>query len=308
MRILVTGGLGYLGSQLLREIPKTIENAEIIIYDNMDRGNYQALMDLPPGDYRFVQGDIGDREALQQAMAGVDQVVHLAAVGNSPLSFDRPEAMERVNHYGTKAVVDLCVENRVKKLIYASTGSLYGSTEGPVAEDVPPNPKSLFEEAKLQGEREILRAAKGSGIKAVILRLATLYGYAPAVRFHTVLNKFIYRAAVGLPLAVYGDGSQRRPFLHVRDAAKAILIGLQDERLDDQVFNVGGENRSINELVELLKGYVEVKASTEGEILAHISYELDGSRLQELGFQPEYTVEEGIKELLKKFKGVCRVR
>ncbi len=138
--------------------------------------------------------------------------------------------------------------------------------------------------------------------------MATLYGYAPAVRFHTVLNKFIYRAAVGIPLTIYGDGSQRRPFLHVRDAAGAILIGLQDERLDYQVFNVGGENRSINELVELLKRHVEVKASTEGEILAHISYELDGSRLQELDFKPEYTVEEGIKELLKKFKGVCRVR
>ncbi|HIE55002.1 MAG TPA: hypothetical protein EYP90_07470 [Chromatiaceae bacterium] len=87
----------------------------------------------------------------------------------------------------------------------------------------------------------------------------------------------------------------------MKDAARAVLMGLQDERLDNETFNVVGANHSINELVELIRGYVEVEARTEGEILAHISYELDGSKLEALGFRPEYTVEDGIRELLEKF-------
>lgn len=302
MNILITGGAGYIGSQLIRDVAR-LNIEKVTILDNMSRECYHSLMDLPPQiEYEFIQGDIRDEETVQEAVKDADAVVHLAALTNAPESFERREETKEINYEGSMNLLESCIENHVKKLIFTSTTSVYGQTEGIVDETHVCNPMSPYAFYKLKAETELLQRTQE--IDIVALRLATVYGYAPGIRFHTVLNKFVFLACTGMPLTIYGTGEQKRPFLHVKDASNAIIFCIQREDLKNDVFNVVGCNASVNEIVQCIqKRCPGVKtANVNREILNQISYVVDSTKIQQVGFTAEHTIEEEIEDLMTRYE------
>jgi nucleoside-diphosphate-sugar epimerase len=315
VNILVTGGAGYIGSQLLHtlaaeQFPRV---RRIRVLDNMREEKFPSLMNLPDNvDYEFVLGDIREEDDIRRALGDdTDVVVHLAALCNANLSFERRDDTEEINYRGTLKVVDVARRApSVRRFIYASTTSVYGPTVEIVTEGSLCQPASPYAEFKLKAEGDVLGLSQDTGgrVRSTVLRFATAYGYAPGLRVHTVVNIFAFRAAVGAPLEVYGSGDQLRPFVHVADIARAIAFCMANDRTADEVFNVVGENASINDLLDLLRPrFPRLKVvHTDKEILNQISYEVDGSKLRALGFAPVFSLEEGIEEYARLYGSFTR--
>jgi UDP-glucose 4-epimerase len=315
VNILVTGGAGYIGSQLLHtlaadQFPRV---RRIRVLDNMREEKFPALMNLPGNvDYEFILGDIREENDIRMALGDdTDVVVHLAALCNANLSFERRDDTEEINYRGALKVVDVARRAlSVRRFIYASTTSVYGPTAGIVTEDSPCQPASPYAEFKLKAENDVLGLSQDTAgrVRPTVLRFATAYGYAPGLRVHTVVNIFAFRAAVGAPLEVYGSGDQVRPFVHVADIARAIAFCMAEDQAADQVFNVVGENASVNDLLDLLEPrFPRLKVvHTDKEILNQISYEVDGSKLRALGFAPAFSLEQGIDEYARLYGSFTR--
>lgn len=302
--IMVTGGTGYIGSQLIRDLgtDEQFKGNIIRIYDNLQRRNYQALMDLPStGRYQFVEGDILDRITLAEALQDVWAVVHLAAVVTTPISFDHPEWTQQVNHWGTATVVDEAVKAGVERFIYACSASVYGPG-GPFKESDQCRPVGPYSISKLQGEQALMESGQQRGLQATSLRLATTFGDAPGERFEAVANRFAYLAGVGKPLVVHGDGHQKRPLIHVRDASNAFRFCLANESTQGRILNVVTLNATVNDLVQAIH-HTLPNASvryTDQDVLTNVSFEVDGSQLESLGYCPEFTLEAGLKEIIQR--------
>lgn len=304
--ILITGGCGYLGSQLIRELARDsgLAGAIIRILDNMQGNNYSALMDLP-GDARcqFIEGDILDPTVLGLALQDVDVVVHLAAVERTPISLENPAWMEQVNHWGTARLVEACLEAGVEKIIYTSNTAVYGPG-GPFTEDDPCQPFGAYAQSKYRAEQSIV-ASKDRGLKPVILRMGTVYGYAPVMRFDAVANRFAYLAGTGRSLTVFGRGDQVRPFVNIRDACGAIIHCLAAvDKVNGQIFNVVNENASVLELVDVIVDILpDTKIRyTEQDVLTHISMDASNAKLINTGFTPQIPLDEGMTDLLSHFR------
>jgi UDP-glucose 4-epimerase len=315
VNILVTGGAGYIGSQLLHTLAATDFPGvrRVRVLDTMREEKFSSLMNLPDSvHYEFVLGDICNTEDIQAAIGDdTDVVIHLAALCNASLSFDRRAATEEINYFGTLKVVDAARQApSVRRLVYASTTSVYGPTMGIAEERSSCRPASPYAEFKLKAEADVLRLSQDTGgrLGSTVLRFATAYGFSPGLRVHTVVNIFAFRAAVGAPLEIYGSGNQLRPFVHVADIARAITFCLADDRTIDDLFNVVGENASVNDLLALLgPRFPNLRViHTDKEILNQISYEVDGSKLRALGFAPAFTLEEGIEEYARLYGSFTR--
>lgn len=304
--VLVTGGCGYLGSQLIRDLAgrQDLENVTVRILDNMQRGYYQALMGLPgDGAYQFVAGDLLDPAIMRLVLENVDAVVHLAAIVRTPMSFDRPTWVEQVNHWGTAHLLEYCLEAGVSRFIYASTTAVYGPG-GPFAETDPCRPQGAYAQSKRQAEQSIL-ATQERGLPTTVLRFGLIYGLAPVTRFDAVANRFAYLAGVHAPLTVYGSGEQRRSLIHVRDASNAVCFALAHPELaEGRILNVVDKNTSVLELVDairLIRPDIPVRF-TEQDIRTHLSFEAGNAALLGLGWRPQVTVEAGLAELVQQFR------
>ncbi len=302
--ILVTGGAGYIGSQLIRDLAMdpAYQGCTIRIYDNMQRGTYQALMDLPPFcHYQLVEGDVMDRYSLAEAMQGVWAVIHLAAIVKTPLSFDHPTWTHQVNHWGTVTVIDEAVRAGVERFIYACSASVYGPG-GPFRENDPCHPVGPYSTSKLQGEAALLGAGQQRGLRGTSLRFGTVFGYSPGARFDAFVNRMAYLAGVGKPIVVNGKGDQKRPILHVRDATAAILFCLSHPETIGKVYNAAAENVSILGVAEAIQAILPTaRVHFAGQdILTAMSFEVDSSELMRQGWMPQFSVEAGINEILQR--------
>ena len=304
--ILVTGGAGYIGSQLIRDIvlDPQFEGTTVRIYDSLRYKNFNGLMDLPvEGRYEFVEGDILDRLNLQRAMQDVVAVIHLAAIVTTPLSFDHPEWTEQINHWGTAAVVDCALRAGVTRMIYASSASVYGPG-GPFKETDPCRPIGPYATAKRKGEDEV-RQAEERGLKATIVRLGTTFGNAPAMRFDATANRFAYLAGVRRPMVIYGSGNQVRPLIHIRDASGVLRLSLSDPAFIGETVNAANCHPSINDIAEAMQRLVPDATTryTDQDILTEISFAVDVTKLKGMGFTPEVRLEEGLKEVVERWRG-----
>ncbi len=308
--ILVTGGCGYLGSQLIRDLAQDehLGAPTIRVLDNMQGGHYRSLMDLPAeGRYELIEGDILDPAAVRQALQGVDAVIHLAAVVSTPMGYSNPTWVEQVNHWGTARLTEACLAAGIKRFIFASSAAVYGPG-GPFGEDARCHPVGPYAQSKRRAEMTVEIAGQ-RGLHTTILRFGTLFGDAPAVRFEAVANRFAYLAGTGRPLTVYGSGEQKRPLVHVRDASSAVRFCLVNgEATYHRTFNVVGENASILYLVAAVRysrPRVQVRY-TEQDVLTHFNFEIDGSALSGAGpgWRPLLSIEAGMAELLARFKSI----
>lgn len=308
MSILVTGGTGYLGSRLIREIPDSpaFSGSTIRILDNFRQPRFHTLWDLPTyADYEFVEADIRDKEAVRAAMDGVDTVFHLAAVTNAPETFDIPEKTYEVNRDGALIVYEAARDAGAEEFVNVSTCSVYGSTEEEITEGFNCNPESPYGEAKLEAEQKMIDRYDGTmGLTA--LRLGTVYGWTKGMRFDTVVDKFSLLAATGQPLTVYkGAEDQRRPYLHVQDSVRSMIFAAASLG-DGEAYNVVGQNGRLQDVIDAIENrFPGVDISyTEAEQLNQLSYIVSDQKIQDRAFETCYTIDQGVTELADKFRAL----
>nr|ABQ75996.1 Nucleoside-diphosphate-sugar epimerase [uncultured haloarchaeon] len=306
MTVLVTGGLGYLGSRLIREIPDhpAFSGEKIRIMDNFRQPRFHAMYDLPSyADYDFVEGDIRDADDRAEALDAVDTVFHLAAITNAPETFDIPEKTWKVNHEAAVELYQDARESGVSEFVNAVTCSVYGTTEQKIEEDFDCEPESPYGEAKLAAEQEMFDLYTGE-MNLTGLRLGTVYGWTTGMRFDTVVDKFALLAAKREPLTVYrGAEQQQRPYLHVQDSVRSMLFA--SENLGNgEAYNVVGQNGRLQDVVDAIEKHfpnVEI-GYTEAEQLNQLSYIVSDEKIRSEGFETCYTLDQGVEELADKFR------
>lgn len=304
MKIVVTGGLGHIGSRLVRELPRFFESPDIVVVDNLSTQRYSSLFNLPAGArYRFIEGDVTAMD-LRGILAGADTVVHLAALTDAVASFEHPEAMERVNFAATKHVAEMCVQAGVP-LIHASSTSIYGTAKAEVDEDCGPEdivPQSPYAECKRREELLVENMCRAGGLKAITFRFGTIFGTSPGMRFHTAVNKFCWQAVMGKPLTVWKTAyDQRRPYLDLDDAVRAVVFAVERRLFDGRIYNAVTTNATVREVIDAIRSHLHDLTIdfVDSRIMNTLSYEVLNTRLSENGFTMRGSLEGGISDTLQ---------
>jgi len=302
-RILVTGGAGFIGSNV---VPRLIEKGySVVVFDNLSSGklgNLDGVRNNP--SFRFIQGDIKDKEALHEAFCEANMVLHLAALIDISASVADPAETNDVNVTGTLNVLQEAARCKADKFVFASSTAVYGDTKIlPIKEDAAVNPISPYAASKLAGEAYCKAFAKCYGLSTVILRFFNVYGPRNIKSpYSGVITKFLQQAAEDKNLTIFGDGNQTRDFINVGDVAEALVLALEAEAGGGEIFNVcTGKPTSINQLVEvvhLVSGrdlHVTYENARAGEI--KFSYGDPSKAVQELKFTAKVSLQQGLKSI-----------
>ncbi len=299
MRIIVTGALGHIGSQLIREIPSVMPDAEVLMLDDLSTQRYCSLFDLPAqGRYRFLEADVmtGDLAAI---FKGADAVVHLAAITNATASFDIQEKVEEVNFAGTERVARACLETGCG-LVFPSTTSVYGTQAEIVDENCSIDdlkPQSPYAESKLKAERLLQALGEAEGLRFIICRFGTIFGTSIGMRFHTAINKFCWQAVMGQPITVWRTAlNQNRPYLELGDGIRSLRFILERSLYDGNLYNVVTANTSVKTIVDIIRTHIpdlEIEY-VDTRIMNQLSYHVSNQLFKNLGFEFEGDLEKGI--------------
>jgi len=299
--VLVTGGAGYIGSMLVGELLKN--GYQVKVYDTMMFGAESLASFKSSPQLEVIKGDILDTAFLERNMIDVDTVVHTAAIVGEAACAAKQDLAIRTNYLGAVNVAKISKAYGIKRFIYFSTCSTYGKSddENEVDERSPLRPMDFYGETKIYAERDIIRLADEK-FSPIVLRLSTVYGLSHRMRFDLVVNIFSKKAHREGKITVFG-GNQWRPLIHVSDVVKAVLTILEAplSKVGGRVFNVGGntENYLISDLVNLIKEvFPEVRVETLDAMTDQRSYRVKFGKIEsELGFLPEHTVQDGIREI-----------
>jgi nucleoside-diphosphate-sugar epimerase len=301
---LITGGSGYIGSLLARELQEGGHDVRVL--DSLLHGQEDIAAEQEQAGIEVVRGDIRDADARATALQGADAVVHLAAIVGDPACALDPAVSDEVNVQATESLVADANSAGVSRLVFASTCSNYGRMADPtvpITEDGELRPVSLYAEQKVGMEKLILGGGGGSGLAPTCLRFATVYGVGRRMRFDLTVNEFTRDLWAGRRLEVFGEKFWR-PYVHVRDAGRGIatVLRAQQELVAGEVFNVGrsGENYRKLDLVE------EIRKLTDSGEVVYIhrdedprDYKVSFDKIRSvLNFETEMTVPTGIAELL----------
>lgn len=302
--VLVTGGAGYVGSQL---VPRLLaEGYGVTVLDLYIYGEdlFKDLRSNPK--FREVKGDLRNVETVKQALQGCDAVIHLACISNDP-SFDlNPELGKSINYDCFRPLVQEAKKAGVKRFIYASSSSVYGVKETPdVTEDLPLEPLTDYSKFKAMCEDD-LEAERAPGFTCVTIRPATVCGYAPRLRLDLTVNILTTHAVNKGVITVFG-GNQLRPNIHIDDMVEAYLLLLRApaEKIDGKIFNAGYENRTVMDIAQMVRGIVggdkvEIKVEPTND---NRSYHVSSEKIKrELGFTATHTIEDAIRDLYAAFK------
>ena len=302
MRILVTGGAGYLGSVLCELLLRS--GQQVRAFDSLMHGGRSLLGLAGREGFAFQRGDMRDGDAVAEALAGVDAVVHLAAIVGDPACARDAELARAVNLDASLALFEAAQAAGVKRFAFASTCSNYGrmaDTSVLATESHELRPVSLYAETKV-GVEQALLAAPARTITATVLRLSTLYGLSPRMRFDLTVNEFVKELVVQRKLVVFGEQFWR-PYVHVRDAARAFQMVLEApvERVAGQVFNVGDTNENYRkaDLLELMSVRIpDADVQRVHKTEDPRDYRVSFARIHEqLGFTVTKRVPDGIDEI-----------
>ncbi len=295
MRVLVTGGAGYVGTVLVSALLQ--EGHQVRVLDRLDAGGHGLLGCVGRPGFSFIYGDVGDETVLGPALREAEAVVHLAAIVGYPACQRRPAEAIATNVNAIKLLLEL--RNTGQRLVLASTGSVYGTVaDGTCTEETPCSPITLYGITKAEAEKQT-RAAGNQ----VIFRYATAFGPSPRMRFDLLPNHFVQRAVCDGKLAIY-QGGFRRTFIHVRDMARSINFALSDwPRISDEIYNVGHESLNVTKarLAQLIRGHVSYQLEVD-EFAADLDqrdYEVSYEKIRLKGFTIEHGLDHGIAELIE---------
>jgi len=300
LRVLVTGGAGFIGSHLVKALVKA--GHQVRVLDNLSTGSIENLADVLDA-IEFVRGDVRDYGVVESAVRGVDAVVHLAALIDVAESVEKPDLYFDVNVRGTYNVVK--ASKNVSTFVFASSSAVYGDPiRVPIPEDHPLMPKSPYAASKISGEAFVQAFANQYGFRPVILRLFNVYGPKQSRAYAGVIIEFIRRVSRGEPPVIFGNGEQTRDFVHVSDVVEAVMLSLRNEGARG-VFNIGsGEGVTINRLAHLILELMSredlrpIYAPPRLGDIRHSIADITRAR-KELGFEPKIGLEVGIKELIR---------
>lgn len=306
-KLVVTGALGHIGSRLIHSL-RPGEFDEVVLVDDLSTQRYASLFNLPQGvPFRFVEADVCKAD-LGSLFDGAHAVIHLAAIANAAGSFDIQERVERVNYDGAVRVAQAAAKADAR-LVYLSTTSVYGTQEEVVDEDCPPEalqPQSPYATSKLRAEEMIAELGAKSGLRFVTCRFGTIYGTSIGMRFHTAVNKFVWQACMRRPITVWRTAlSQKRPYLDLGDAVRALRFILDKDRFDNRIYNVLTDNRTVGEIVDLIRSYVpDLRVElVDSRIMNQLSYTVLAERFRALGFRFEGSLREGIGATIALLRG-----
>lgn len=257
MKVLVTGGAGYIGAELVYQLSLDEQISEIVVYDNLSNGNENLFIStshkIRSGLVHFIYGDLLDSRKLNKALNGVEVVYHLAAKVASLFRNEDSHVFEQTNNWGTSELVMAVEEHStIKKFVYLSSMGVYGSSskDQPVDENSDANPKSFYGISKMRGENHVKRLM--NKMDTYIIRSANVYGYSPTIRFESVINKFLFDSNFNNRIQIHGSGKQSRTFVHVSKLV-SVLTQLLSKNVPSDTYNVGDVSSSILDLVDVFK-------------------------------------------------------
>jgi nucleoside-diphosphate-sugar epimerase len=307
-KVLVTGGAGFIGSNLANELIR--QGAKVSIIDNLATGFRENLEEIE-GDFEFIEGDLNDDSALQKALEGVEIVFHQAALPSVPRSVDNPQETHAACVNATFNLLLKARDAGVKRLIYAASSSAYGNQATlPKVETMRPEPLSPYAAAKLMGEYYCQVFSNVYNLETISLRYFNVFGprQNPSSMYSGVISRFIDALMSGKTPVIYGDGEQSRDFTFVANVVNANIKASQTAKGIGQVMNCSnGERISLNQLLEVLKkitGKPDVQAEYETERAGDVKHsQADNSRAKEcLDYEKLVGLEEGLEKTINWWK------
>ena len=289
MKILVTGGAGYLGSILCQKLLD--KGYEVRMIDTFWYGKKSIESLLKNKNFEIIEGDIRNLVVTVKAMKNVDAVIHLASLVGMPASSIEPKSSEEINYLATKNIAELCQLHNINTYIFASTCSVYGSQPNTmITEKSPCDPFDFYAKQKYLSER----ATGWLNRAPTILRFGTLFGLSPRMRFDLVINLFIAQAIKEGKITVNG-GDQFRPFLHVNDAADSLIFSMEKNLTG--TYNIVSENMTIMQAAEKIKKLTSCEISINNEELDKRNYNVSGEKINQIGFNPTKNIDFAYNEI-----------
>ena len=297
MKILITGGAGFIGSHIAERMMK--KGHQVVVFDNL----YQKSKWQMPNNIEFIQDDVRNIEALEMASKDVDYIFHQAALISGVESFEKPEETIEVNAGGTLNVLTVALKNNVKKVLFASSCAVYGDNLAPHKEDTALNPKSPYAISKMNAEISLMMYFKKHGLKTSSLRYFNVYGprQDSDSAYAAVIPIFIKNALNDKPLIIYGDGLQTRDFISVHDVVSANELLM--EKGDGKIFNIAsGIETNLNDLAEMIINLTGSNSTIIHEKVRDkdiYKSKANISKIKDNGFEPKINLEQGLKALIE---------
>ena len=270
MRILITGGAGYIGYATVKRLQNYADDIEsITVYDNLSRKNYSFFTEgkFDNKKVQFIDGDLLDGRTLQKAVDKADKIVHLAAKVKTPFADSEAHSFDQINHWGAAQLASIIENsNSIKRLINLSSLAVYGPSSDPVSPIITPNPKSFYGISKLAGEEQLRRLADHTEL--ITIRSGNVYGYNPTYRIDAVINRFMFQANFIGRISINGSGEQIRSFIHVDKVAYVLHQALQSG-LPIGTYDAVEHNMSINSVSKAIQ---EIYPSLE---MIHINHNIE---------------------------------
>lgn len=309
MKILVTGGLGHIGSYLMRNLHRDLKVEQITVLDSLQTQRYSSLFDLPQSPrIVFQERDIRTLSVKDLTGFGAyDCAVHLAATTDASGTVDKRDDLLMNNLGTTQHMLEVCGEAGVP-LIFPSSTSVYGSQDALVDETCADlKPQSPYAESKLLEEKAIIDGSF-NGLKGVVLRFGTIHGISQGMRFHTAVNKFCYQTSLGIPITVWRTAlHQKRPYLALQDASSAIAHVITNGLYGGEIYNVVTSNHTVNEIIETIKRHTDNQCIIEfvdNRIMNQLSYEVSSKKLKGTGFEFQGELDSDIADTMKLLSGI----
>jgi len=307
LKIIVTGAIGHIGSYIIRDLGVSFPGSNIVMVDNMMTQRFPSLFNLPSNsNYSFIEGDVSQID-LKPVFFGAKVVIHLAAITDAAGSIDKAEELEANNFQSTHRVAEACIEADASLIAISST-SVYGTQKNQVDENCSESelqPQSPYATTKLKEEELIANLSKDKGLKAIHCRFGTIFGASQGMRFHTAVNKFCWQAVMNQPLSVWSTAyDQKRPYLDLLDASRAIAFIIKNNIFDGQIYNVLTSNATVREVVDTIKEFVpnlEIEF-VDNQIMNQLSYEVLCQRFKSKGFVFSGNMRRGIQETIDLLK------